>query len=100
MKDTCHANPKYHTMPEPTIRKPIVGNGGRERRTMTQGSIGNPSPENGSDTEGIPNPMDKAVWSPPTLTRLDGKETQGIPPHNPGAAPKKQIPEEMIFFGS
>jgi hypothetical protein len=42
----------------------------------------------------------KASWSAPILTRLDVGETQGIPRHNPGRQSQKQLPEEMVFFGS
>jgi hypothetical protein len=68
---------------------------------MTQGNFENPSPEKRvENAEAAPILTAKAVWSSPTLTRLDGKETLGIAPPGPSGAPKRQVPEEMIFFGS
>jgi hypothetical protein len=68
---------------------------------MSQENNGIPSSENpGIHVEGGMIPMDKAVWSSPTLTRLDGKETRGIAPPGPHHAPGRKVPEEMVFFGS
>ena len=89
----------YHT--RTPYQGAIVRNGNRERRIMSQENFGTPSSENPAiDAASGMSPKDKTVWSSPTVTRLDGKETQGIAPPGSNGAPARKVPEEMIFFGS
>jgi hypothetical protein len=101
MDAACHANPKYHTISQSIIRISLVRIHPKERRIMTQANGLNPAPENPeSVSKDNLAQADKPAWSTPTLTRLEGRETQGIVPHAPGRAAQKHAPEEMIFFGS
>lgn len=68
---------------------------------MTRENPGNPSPQHpGKETGPVPNTLEKAAWSAPILTRLDGSDTQVIPPGRPAGASQRQTPEEMMFLGS
>ena len=68
---------------------------------MTQENTGNPAP-NPADRapKAAPDPSGKAVWSTPTLNRLEARETLRIVPQGSAKAPHPQTPEEMMFLGS